>query len=1324
MKTLKLWVAAVCLFAGTLLQAQTSELFFSEYVEGSSFNKALEIYNGTGTAVDLAAGNYVIEFYFNGRTTPGTTIALTGTVAAGDVYVVADDGADAAILAEADQTSTRNFFNGDDAIVLRKDGAVIDVIGQVGFDPGSQWGSGLTSTKDNTLRRKASVVAGDTDETDAFDPALEWDGYANNTFDGLGSHESDAGTPGPATVLINEVDADTPGSDKAEFIELFDGGSGNTALDGLVVVLYNGNGDKSYRAFDLDGYSTDANGYFLMGNSGVSPTPALVFGNNTLQNGADAVALYQGDAADFPSGTPVTTDNLIDAIVYDTNDADDAGLLVLLNPGQPQVNEGGAGDKTGHSNQRIPNGSGGARNTETYAQFPPTPGAENVGPPPGVLAEIFEIQGSGMSSPLVSQLVITENNIVTAVAHNGFYMQTPDDRSDGDAQTSDGIFVYTGGAPGVAVGDMVNVTGDVIEFYDLTEIGNSPEVTVVSSGHALPAVVDFDASLPSPNQPQADNEFERFEGMRVRISNGMTTGPTDRYGDIPIVAASQRAFREKGIVYPGLPNLPVWDGNPEIFELDPDGLGLPNLDAPAGKAISNAVGVLTYRFGDYQLVPTQLSLDTSLSPRPVRAKNAGEATIATQNLLRLFDDVDDPGINEPVTDPAEYDRRLKKFSLQIRTVLGAPDILAVQEAENLNTLQDLADQIQADDNSLVYTPYLAEGNDIGGIDVGFLVRNTVNVSAVYQIGKDETFEHDGQTYTLHDRPPYILEGEFIDCAVPLPITVMAVHLRSLSGIDGRRADYVRTKRNAQAVWIAERIQQMQEENPDINLVVTGDFNAFEFTDGYVDVLGQITGNPDPAGALVPASDIVNPDLRNRVLDLPAGERYSFVYRGNAQVLDHVLTSQALDARVTGVAYGRGNADAPRSYEDDAGTALRSSDHDGLVLYLRVNDPIANTVLFATEHVYVRQTATVASGNIMVNSVSTGPFSQHEEVIIDSDASTPACFDIKANRVRVQGGATVASDVYYNTLVNNGTITGAQTGSLQLPLLNSLPQFIPASPGSDDILVNRHQSLVLAPGQYATLYLEPEAEVVFTGGHYHFDRIVVEKNSALLFEGESQVHVARYLRTGLDTGIQPAEDSAVSASDILFYIGGGDESTASLETGLEAVVLGKNSTVQANFYAPSGTIWMRKHVTARGSFWAQNIVVGKGSHLEVESWFDSGDVGAGSLAALQVAGESREIFTRSETLPTEFSLQQNYPNPFNPSTVISFDLKQEGRVRLVIYNTLGQKVRTLVDDILPAGRHRVTWSAADDNGAPVAAGLYLLYMEADGFSAGRKMLLTR
>jgi uncharacterized protein len=185
------------------------ELFFSEYIEGSSNNKALEIYNGTGAAVNLST--YRVEMFFNGNSTNPTIVNLTGTVANGDVFVLAQATAVAEILAQADQTSTASFYNGDDALVLRHNDTVVDVIGQIGFDPGTEWGTGDTSTADNTIRRKDDMCAGDPNGSDAFAPALEWDGFPNNTFGGLGVHDGcDGGPPPPPppppdVVLVHDI---------------------------------------------------------------------------------------------------------------------------------------------------------------------------------------------------------------------------------------------------------------------------------------------------------------------------------------------------------------------------------------------------------------------------------------------------------------------------------------------------------------------------------------------------------------------------------------------------------------------------------------------------------------------------------------------------------------------------------------------------------------------------------------------------------------------------------------------------------------------------------------------------------------------------------------------------------------------------------------------------------------------------------------------------------------------------------------------------------------------------------------------------------------
>ena len=202
------------------VEAYTEDLFFSEYIEGSSYNKALEIYNGTGAAVDLAAGGYNIWMSFNGGTST-YTINLTGSVADGDVYVVGPTNAPSPIiLAQADQLQGTSWFNGDDAVALRKGTTIIDVIGQIGFDPGTEWGTLLVSTADNTLRRKANICAGDPVGNDAFDPSIEWDGYATDMFDGLGSHTANCGVVEPKQPTINEFSASTTGTD-VEYLEIF-----------------------------------------------------------------------------------------------------------------------------------------------------------------------------------------------------------------------------------------------------------------------------------------------------------------------------------------------------------------------------------------------------------------------------------------------------------------------------------------------------------------------------------------------------------------------------------------------------------------------------------------------------------------------------------------------------------------------------------------------------------------------------------------------------------------------------------------------------------------------------------------------------------------------------------------------------------------------------------------------------------------------------------------------------------------------------------------------------------------------------------------------
>ncbi len=179
---------------------------------------------------------------------------------------------------------------------------------------------------------------------------------------------------GYGQVVINELDSDTPSTDDKEFIEL-KSEVANYPLDGYVLVMFNGSatsstGNRSYFAIDLDGYSTDINGLFVVGNEGVSPIPHKFFPTSTMQNGADAVALYLGNASDFPDLTLATTQNLVDALAYDTNDPDATDLLSLLGI-SVQTNEDQNNQMTLHSIQR--------KNDGTYEVKDPTPGAHNDG---------------------------------------------------------------------------------------------------------------------------------------------------------------------------------------------------------------------------------------------------------------------------------------------------------------------------------------------------------------------------------------------------------------------------------------------------------------------------------------------------------------------------------------------------------------------------------------------------------------------------------------------------------------------------------------------------------------------------------------------------------------------------------------------------------------------------------------------------------------------------------------------------------------------------------------------------------------------------------
>jgi len=558
---------------------------------------------------------------------------------------------------------------------------------------------------------------------------------------------------------------------------------------------------------------------------------------------------------------------------------------------------------------------------------------------------IHIIQGAGESSPLEGSVVTTTDNVVTAVGPEGFFIQTPVGDDDGDPDTSEGIYVYTGSLPAVAVGDLVDVTGTVAEFYEFTQIEGSP--VILSSGAPIPAPVGFDAATPSPDptMPSCDIEYECYEGMLVAAS-GNVVGPTQFFGTDPeaeflaIATTGAMPFREIGAEYPGFqgvislpPGVPIFDGNPEIFEVDPDKLGQPNVVAKPGDAYA-ATGPLAYEFGNYEIWAAE---PVSLTPGPsvlvpVRQAMPTEMTIASLNMFRMYDDIDDAGIQDDVVTTAEYLARRTKFRRYILDVLRAPDIIGLQEIEKLDILIALATDIETEVPSVSYSAHLVPGNNIYGMNVGYLVRDTVESVMVTQLGFDDILV--GWGYKLFDHPPLMVEGTWIgDGSASFDFAALNNHTRSLGGVDEPFDDFAREKRFQQAQSIAQKAQDFQTTEPNTPLVLIGDYNAFEFTDGYVDVIGQIRGEVTPSHNVLSGPVITAPPLANEIEGMPAGERYSYLYRGTHQVFDHALTSRAAQPYVTGQQYGRGNADSPGILITDDTVADRSSDHDGMVLYL-------------------------------------------------------------------------------------------------------------------------------------------------------------------------------------------------------------------------------------------------------------------------------------------------------------------------------------------------------------------------------------------------------
>lgn len=624
-----------------------------------------------------------------------------------------------------------------------------------------------------------------------------------------------------------------------------------------------------------------------------------------------------------------------------------------------------------------------------------------------VLTPIHTIQGSGSTSPLSGS--ISTSGIVTGTKSNGFFIQEPDATVDADPNTSEGIFVFTSSALPVAaaIGNSVQVTGTISEFSPSTDPSSppvteltSPTVVLLSTGNPLPAphtITAAETTAPSGTTNPLDS-LEEFEGMRVTVASLTVTGATQGTITEPsatvasngvfigVVTGVARPFREPGIAIsdpvpaPNPANVPRFDENPERIRVDSDAQpGTTAIDVAAGTVITSITGPLDFAFRTYTIYPdaaTPPTVGVQPGAVPVPTPTADELTVSSFNMERFFDTVDDPSTADPVLTTAAFNRRVAKASLVIRTIQKYPDVIGVEEVENLSTLQAVATQVNNDAVSIDllpnpnYTAYLVEGNDIGGIDVGFLVKQSrvtthsvtqlelpacdhVTASTCYNYVDPNT----GLLAILNDRPALVLIASIVRSGAPfaapsgtpslLGFTVIVNHLRSLSSVadntisgSGTVGGRVREKRRKQAEFLANYIQGRQTANPNEKVITVGDLNAFRVNDGFVDSIGTILGTPAPADQVVlPSADLVNPNQTDLVDTLPSTQQYSYNFDGNAQTLDHIIVNPPALALLTRFAYARNDSDfATKNYETT--NELRISDHDQPVAYFSLTAPTA------------------------------------------------------------------------------------------------------------------------------------------------------------------------------------------------------------------------------------------------------------------------------------------------------------------------------------------------------------------------------------------------
>jgi predicted extracellular nuclease len=571
---------------------------------------------------------------------------------------------------------------------------------------------------------------------------------------------------------------------------------------------------------------------------------------------------------------------------------------------------------------------------------------------------IHDIQGAGHVSPFNGQNVTTLGT-VTAKRSNGFWMQDPN--PDADPATSEGVFVFTSSQPTVNVGDAVKVHAVVQEFrpggstsanLTTTELAGSPNITVLSAGNALPAaaIVGTGGRIP-PGQVIEDDAtgnvetsgtfdpandgldfWESLEGMRIQLNNPVAVGPTNAFGETQVIGddganASLRTYRGGILLRPD-------DGNPERVVADDLLTSLPSMNV-GDHYDGPLVGVLDYSFGNFFLEVTNSvgAIHDGVTPETTDAPVPGQIAAATFNFENL--------------DPTDPQSKFDRLAGILVDNLKAPDIVSGEEVQDDNgptdngvvgsdaTLDQLVSAIQAAGGPHYEYRYINPVNDQDGGEPGgnirqvFLFRTDRGLQFVDRPGGDSTTPDavvgsgagtqllfspgridPGNTAWNSSRKP--LAGEFTFNGHRL--FVIANHFNSKGGdqpLEGRFQPPTRgseVQRHQQAQIVHDFVASIEAADSNANVVVDGDLNDFEFSDTV-----QILEN----GVLTDLMDT-----------LPQNQRYSYVFEGNSQTLDHILIGGGLLSRAFVFDPVHVNAEF----------AVQASDHDPSVVRITLNDP--------------------------------------------------------------------------------------------------------------------------------------------------------------------------------------------------------------------------------------------------------------------------------------------------------------------------------------------------------------------------------------------------